>query len=410
MDNQNDEYIKFLSVYSKNVIASKTDLRGSITYVSDAFCVISGYSREEMIGKSHNIVRHPDMPSTLFKELWETIPKGETFRGEIKNRKKDGSSYWVDVVISPDFDINEKIVGYSAIRQDITEKKKYEKLNKEHEKLLTKFSKYVIASKTDLNGTITYVSDAFCEISGYDRSELIGEKHNIVRHPDMPKEMFEKLWKTIKSGEVFFGEIKNKTKDGGFYWVEVAVSPDFDDDGNAIGYSAVRHNISQRKLVEQLMVTDHLTKAKNRQYYDTCIKEEISRVKRYGTHMSLIILDIDKFKKINDVYGHSVGDSVLIELSNLIQDSIRESDTFCRIGGEEFVIISPNSSLENNFLFAEKIREIICSHEFEFVKNVTISLGLSQCLKDDDENNIFKRADSALYESKMNGRNRVSIK
>ena len=140
MGDMTDEYYELFEVYSKNVIASKTDLQGKIVYVSDAFCDISGYTREELIDKPHSIVRHPDMTKAFFKKLWETIKSSKTFKGEIKNRRKDGSAYWVDVTIAPLLDDFANIVGYTAIRHDITKTKEYEELNKKYEKLLKECS------------------------------------------------------------------------------------------------------------------------------------------------------------------------------------------------------------------------------------------------------------------------------
>ena len=400
---------KLLEEYSKNVIASNTDLKGVITYVSDAFCKISGYNKDELMGFSHNIVKHPEMSKDFFKKLWKTIANDEIFMGEIKNRRKDGSNYWVEVTISPTFDSSGTKVGYSAIRHDITQKKEFESLSTEHQKFLKEYSKYVIASKTDLEGNITYVSDAFCNISGFSREDLIGKNHNIVRHPDMNAAIFKELWRTIQAGKVYFGELKNRKKNGDYYWVEVAISPEFDDNSNIIGYNAIRHNVSQRKIVEDLMIIDPLTKIKNRQYYDRTIEKELDMLKRYNNKMSLMLLDIDYFKKINDTFGHDVGDSVLIEFSRLIENSIRKCDTFCRIGGEEFIIISPNSTNEQNYLFANKIREMIANHQFQGVGDVRVSIGVANCTLVDDKATLFKKADKALYQSKHSGRNRVTI-
>lgn len=246
-----EQYYKLLDVFGENVIASKTDLKGKITYVSDAFCEISGYTREELMGQSHNIVRHPDMPNSLFKELWDTINASKVFKAEIKNRKKDGGYYWVDVSISPMLDEFDNIVGYTAIRHDITTLKELESVNYEHKKLIDTFAKHVIASKTDLKGNITYVSDAFCKISGYTQKELLGKPHNIVRHPDMSKTVYKKLWDTIEKDKEFSGELKNKTKAGGSYWVNVNISPDYDQVGKKIGYIAIRTDISQQKELEE---------------------------------------------------------------------------------------------------------------------------------------------------------------
>jgi len=120
------------------------------------------------------------------------------------------------------------------------------------EELLSSFDKYVIASKTDKKGRITYASQAFCEISGYEHKELIGKTHSIVRHPDMPKEVYADLWKTITSGQTWQGEIKNRNKAGGFYWVDAIISPEYDNEGKITNYSAIRHDITAKKEVEDL--------------------------------------------------------------------------------------------------------------------------------------------------------------
>lgn len=253
MLNSEEAYFQLLDTYSQNVIASKTDLKGNIAYVSDAFCEISGYSREELMGQPHSIVRHPETPSSLFEELWDTIKAAQTFKAQIKNRKKDGGYYWVDMAVSPILDEFNNIVGYTAIRHDITLQKELEALNFDHKKLIDTFSKYAIASKTDLEGNITFVSDAFCEISGYSKEELLGQPHNIVRHPNMPKAFYKKLWQTIKSGKVFSGEVKNQKKNGDAYWVYVDIEQDYDQEGNHVGYSAVRKDISKQKETEELL-------------------------------------------------------------------------------------------------------------------------------------------------------------
>ncbi len=115
--------------------------------------------------------------------------------------------------------------------------------------------KHVIFSRTDIKGRITYASKAFCDISGYTKEELLSVQHNIVRHPDMPKELYADLWKTILSGEIWQGEIKNLRKDGSFYWVDVTISPEFDEKGSIIGYNAIRHDISAKKELEKLTNT-----------------------------------------------------------------------------------------------------------------------------------------------------------
>ena len=120
------EKVSFLNDYKKVVdessIVSIADKKGIITYINDSFVQISGYSKEELIGKPHSIVRHPDIPKYVFKELWETIKSGNVWKGSIKNRKKDGSSYWVDAVIKPIMNHENEIIEYISVRHDITDR------------------------------------------------------------------------------------------------------------------------------------------------------------------------------------------------------------------------------------------------------------------------------------------------
>jgi PAS domain S-box-containing protein len=128
---KSEELASLLKVYDKSVIFSQTDLDGVITHVSEAFCQISGYSREELIGANHNIIRHPDMPAEAFRYLWQEIKKERWVRREVKNRKKDGSHYWVIADIGPHYDREGKHIGYNAIRQDITAIKEIAEIQKE---------------------------------------------------------------------------------------------------------------------------------------------------------------------------------------------------------------------------------------------------------------------------------------
>lgn len=128
---QQEDLQALLTIYDKNVIFSKTDLKGYITHASEAFCKISGYSKEELLGQNHNIVRHSDMPKELFRELWSELKDRKRVSVEIKNRKKDGEHYWIDAEIEPDYDKDGALIGYSAIRQDITANKEIEEIQKE---------------------------------------------------------------------------------------------------------------------------------------------------------------------------------------------------------------------------------------------------------------------------------------
>lgn len=318
-----------------------------------------------------------------------------------------------------------------------------ESVNKELKTLLSKFDMNVIASETDAKGIITYASKAFCDISGYTQNELIGKAHNIVRHPDFPKEVYAEMWASIEAGNEWHGEVKNRRKDGSFYWVDVTVSPEYDKDRNIVGYSAIRHDITARKelealsssleaqihdrthelenmmkKVELLSITDELTGLYNRRYYSQVLDNEIKRAKRRGVFFGYLILDIDNFKPYNDHYGHQLGDSALEKIAHNLSSVLSRPDDFVfRVGGEEFVVIFTSDHKDEAVRFAQKIIDSVALLEIEHIKNepygiITASGGLVVSTPESEFMGVdeyYKRSDELLYEAKNSGRNGLKV-
>lgn len=164
-----------------------------------------------------------------------------------------------------------------------------------------------------------------------------------------------------------------------------------------------------RDQLERTVNYDALTKIYNRHYFYQALEMELYRADRYQKPMTFILFDIDNFKKVNDTFGHDVGDEVLVELCRLSQGSLRKSDLLARIGGEEFVIVAPDTRQEEGLYLAEKVRGAIEKHCFDTVGNITISVGLTMRLQGDTKDSIYKRADKALYRAKQSGKNRVEM-
>jgi diguanylate cyclase (GGDEF)-like protein len=152
---------------------------------------------------------------------------------------------------------------------------------------------------------------------------------------------------------------------------------------------------------------DFLTGLYNRTAFDRIFTTEIKRAKRYDTDLTLILFDIDNFKKINDTYGHDVGDEVLKDLADISQHIIREYDTIARWGGEEFIILLPETDMDGAFSVAQKIRVTLQEHKGENYPNITASFGVAQLINIDTKDTLIKKADNALYDAKKNGRNQV---
>ncbi len=166
------------------------------------------------------------------------------------------------------------------------------------------------------------------------------------------------------------------------------------------------------RLEEELTkraTTDSLTQAYNRSEYDEIVQREMHRCKRYNTLLSLLVLDIDHFKKINDAHGHLAGDNVLKEVANIIRENIRGSDYLTRWGGEEFIVLLPETGVEKAEALADRIKDSIENHQFNGLGKVTVSLGVTQYREDDSGEELMKRADEAMYRAKAGGRNRVEV-
>ena len=193
------------------------------------------------------------------------------------------------------------------------------------------------------------------------------------------------------------------------YYFTVGVSLISAEEGH---YSAIFSDITKEKIYQKKLeytnITDALTNIRNRYYYNEQIKKEASNANRYSYALSLIIFDVDYFKKINDKQGHDIGDKVLIEYTGLISSLLRKGDIFCRIGGEEFALILPHTDKEDAYVIAQKLRVAIQEHKK--IVPLTMSFGVVEYIKDEDIELTFKRADEALYEAKDKGRNRVVTK
>jgi len=277
--------------------------------------------------------------------------------------------------------------------------------------------KNIMVIKTDLNGDIIDVSEEFCNLTGYTKRELVGNNNRIFRHEETPHSLYVELWAKLRKGLVWRGEIKNKTKDGNYYWADNIIAPNFDLNGNIIGYTGIKHDITSKKLVEKLSITDPLTGIYNRRYFEKIFDKQLLIAQRESSKLALAIIDIDYFKQYNDTYGHPEGDKTLIAVAKTIESLMYRPNDYCfRIGGEEFAVLYMYKTKENALIFSNKIRKHVQNLHIEHSghyssRYVTISVGLTliegKTFKNTDI--YFREADDALYKAKNDGRNRVVV-
>ena len=399
---------RYLDTVQTMIVA--LDRKGCIAMINRAGCELLGYEENELIGQSWFEACLPapeniEVVLPVFLEaMAENIEGVEYFENEVLTKSNARKMIaWRNSYLR---DKAGNLVGILSSGEDITDRINAEKALKRYIDIV---DKHVLSSSTDLNGIITDVSSAFCKINGYTKNELIGKNHNILKHSEVPNSLYKELWETITSGNLWRGELKNLCKDGSDYWVDMTVEPIFNDAVEIIGYTAIRHNISDKKQIEKISVTDPLTQIYNRLKLDMVINEEINRVKRYKTTLSIIILDLDDFKEVNDSFGHQVGDYLLINIANLISENIRNTDTLGRWGGEEFMVICPEIDKEGAINLANKIRLAIKANRSSEVGQKTASVGVATYQVGESSYELFSRADAALYLAKKNGKDKVEI-
>ena len=252
-------------------------------------------------------------------------------------------------------------------------------------------------------GRFKAVNKEFISYTGYSETELLE-----IDPLDIVSEPFRE---TVKKNAIDMLKLQRDKpyeylatkKNGEDIWViEVVVPTELQGERAAIGFFMDIDRLASDS------VTDALTGLYNRRYFNNNLKAESERSDRYGSHLSLILLDVDFFKKYNDTFGHTEGDKILSMIGNIIKKCIRQTDSGCRYGGEEFAVILPESDIDSASLTAERIRNCVASETAELNDGVTISAGISQYLLKQNLTEFVKNSDSALYKAKESGRNCVT--
>jgi diguanylate cyclase (GGDEF)-like protein/PAS domain S-box-containing protein len=258
----------------------------------------------------------------------------------------------------------------------------------------------------------TFISDGIKAQLGYESKDFLEEpgfwSNNI--HPEDKERVFKELAILFKTGH-YVHEYRFKHKNGQYCWMRDELRLLSDDDGSPVEIVGSWLDITERvQLEEELKKTatiDKLTKAYNRVKFEEIIAIEMERATRYNHPLSILIIDIDDFKNVNDTCGHLAGDYVLKAISDILQSHMRKINHLIRWGGDEFIIVPVETGLDGASIFSERLRQAIDSFDFGKAGNITVSIGIALFNKDDTEDTFLKRADDALYKAKASGGNCV---
>jgi diguanylate cyclase (GGDEF)-like protein/PAS domain S-box-containing protein len=375
-----------------------------------------GYTVEELSGMTPLDLK-PEMDLQSFRELLAPLASGEKEQilFHTVHRRKDGTLYPVEIHVQLVEHGGEKV--YVALVMDLTERRAIEHELWERERILSAImdSAHDAIVMLDGQGKVVFWNPAAEQLFGYSREEVLGQElHRLLLQNEEIYKVYKKAFTQFQltgQGSVVGKtiELKGRRKDGREIHVELSLSAlKIKEAWHAVG---ILRDIGERKKTEeqlyQLSITDPLTNVYNRRFFMQMLKQEIERAQRTGRSFSVIMLDLDHFKSVNDRFGHAAGDLVLKTIADAVDRRIRKTDILARWGGEEFIILLPETPVDSAANLAEELRANLSSLIMPEVGHVTASFGVAGYVPSDTVDTIVMRADHMLYEAKAAGRNCV---
>jgi diguanylate cyclase (GGDEF)-like protein/PAS domain S-box-containing protein len=389
--------------------ANSTDDGPRIVYANPSFENMTGYSVVELIGKSPKILQGPLTDRSVIEEMRICMRTGKYFEGTTINYNKDGYPYNVEWSISPIKDQSGVIQYFISVQKNITAFIQAQQERNLLAKALNDSPDCVLI--TDIQNKIVFVNTGFEQLTGYKQDEVLGKEPSFLWNA--MSDALPNNSNSAPSDKITHFRLQepNLQKDGSLFYVDQSIAHITDDAGKITHYVSFSKDstdrLKQELALKDLASRDPLTGLLNRRSGEHLLKQYDDEKRQSKKLLCLIMIDIDNFKKINDTFGHAIGDQILISSSQLLKNKARNTDSVIRWGGEEFLIIVPDSRLQDGLEFAERIRKSIEQHTEEVVGRITASFGVAELSPDETTASLLNRADKALYKAKLEGKNCV---
>lgn len=368
-------------------------------------------SPRKSIGKTRWELGALNLDETAWQRHREMLERHESFHDfEIKRLNEDGQLVFITVSGEPVFDATGRFTGYRGVGTDISERKEAEEKLRLLARIFESGSEAFLIC--DANNHIVTVNRSFTEQTGYGKDEVVGKNPNILSSGLETEEFYAAMWRSIKETGHWQGEVRDRRKSGEVFpkWLSIDVLKD--EQGQITNYIASFSDISEQKRADEkihyLAHHDILTGLPNRAVFSDRLSQAIPQARRHQTRFAVLFVDLDRFKNINDSLGHHIGDLLLREVAKRLIDAVRESDTVCRLGGDEFILLVQDiGPSEHVAAIAGKILTVL-SQPYLLEGNdlnLTPSIGIACYPQDgDNEESIVKNADAAMYHAKESGR------
>lgn len=382
--------------------------------VNDTLCRLTGYPREDLIGRNARLLYFSDEDyEWVGREKYRQIAERGTGTVEVRWRRRDGAAIVV-ILSSTLLDAANPAQGITFTALDITERKQAE------ERLRLSEARYraIVEGQTDLvcrclpDGTLTFVNPAYCRYFGSSPDKLLGANFaSLIPETDRADAMARVLGRDT-AHPLDSQEHPVVRADGELRWVQWRNQTILDTTNGLMEIQSVGRDVTEQRAMEaelrRLATTDPLTGAFNRRHLLTVLESEIERARRHGRSLALILFDLDHFKQINDTRGHDQGDRVLQAVAAQVRGRLRRSDVFTRWGGEEFLILAPETTGADAVALAETLRAALRELPGSDGGPVTASFGVAAYRPKETLDRWLKRVDERMYASKRQGRDRVS--
>jgi len=384
-----------------------------LIYVNRAFTEITGYNFEEAVGRNCRFLRDLEPKQSGLPSVYEALNNVQSCEVELRNYTKEGKLFHNLLNITPMFDNNGKLKYFIGVQHDISRQKQHEEKLSEQaiyiQSILDAQENIVYVSE---HGSITYANQPFFDFFAIDSLEAFLRHESCICGRFLRNDL--SFTPSSLDGKVWINEIlalekskqivamKSSTNEKRFFSVSIK---ELDSERYIITLNDISQSLLRELFLKNKAYHDPLTGVLNRQYFYDYYDENRRNIASLG----IIMIDLDYFKKINDLYGHSMGDEVLKRSAEAIQNSIRNDDTLIRWGGEEFIVLVNTAKNSQLISVAEHIRRTVSEIVIETIPSVTASIGATLLLEGEPFKTAIERADKALYDAKANGRNRIEI-